>query len=222
MSRKQSQPLSRFDQAAAEWDANPSRVALARAVADAIRDRVPLKPSMHVMDCGAGTGLVALRLQPHVATIAAMDSSRKMLKVLAAKVAAAHIGNVTTRFWDMEQGPSPETGFDAVVSSMTLHHLNDTRRIAHRLCEALKPGGWLALADLDREDGTFHADPTGVHHHGFDRRKLVSLLRQAGFVGVSARTAHWLTRPGADGKPRTYGIFLITGRKRRRAARISI
>ena len=53
---------ARFDRVAGEWDANPARVALARAVTEAIRASVPLRPDMAVMDFGAGTGLVTLGL----------------------------------------------------------------------------------------------------------------------------------------------------------------
>ena len=53
---------ARFDRVAAEWDASPTRVALARAVVEAIRAAVPLDAEMRALDFGAGTGLVTLGL----------------------------------------------------------------------------------------------------------------------------------------------------------------
>ena len=50
----------RFDRVAAEWDSNPDRVALAGAVAKAIRKAVPLRADMCTLDFGAGTGLLTL------------------------------------------------------------------------------------------------------------------------------------------------------------------
>jgi len=70
------QVRARFDRAAAEWDANPARVALARAVAEAIRKAVPLRPDMNVLDFGAGTGLVTLGLLSSVGRLTAVDASR--------------------------------------------------------------------------------------------------------------------------------------------------
>jgi 2-polyprenyl-3-methyl-5-hydroxy-6-metoxy-1,4-benzoquinol methylase len=50
----------RFDQVAGSWDEDPGRVALARAVAEQIRQQVPLMPQMDVLDFGCGTGLLTL------------------------------------------------------------------------------------------------------------------------------------------------------------------
>jgi hypothetical protein len=76
----------------------------------------------------------------------------------------------------------------------------------------LAPGGWLALADLDDEDGSFHSDPAEVHHHGIDRGWLCTELTALGFAAPTAVTAHTFTRPDADGLPRDYPIFLVSAR----------
>jgi hypothetical protein len=73
----------------------------------------------------------------------------------------------------------------------------------------LRPGGWLALSDLDTEDGTFHsADSEGIHHHGFDRSRLRELAEAAGFAGVRVTTAGTMEREG-----RTYPLFLLVARR---------
>jgi 2-polyprenyl-3-methyl-5-hydroxy-6-metoxy-1,4-benzoquinol methylase len=204
--------MSRFDAEAAKWDSNPGRVALARAVADAMIRHIQFSAAMCVMDYGAGTGLITLRLQPLVASIVAADSSRGMLKVLDEKRAALGSRNIATRLLDL--GRSEPTGpeFDAVVSSMTLHHVDDVFALFRRFRDALKPRGYLAVADLDTEDGTFHSDPTGVRHHGFEREHLCGLLGKAGFQEMAAHDAHKLQKPGKDGLA-TYSVFLITARR---------
>ena len=56
--------ISHFDQAAATWDDNPMRIALMKAVGEAIlREARPTK-NMDVLDYGCGTGLVGLYLLP--------------------------------------------------------------------------------------------------------------------------------------------------------------
>ncbi|MFW5841541.1 MAG: class I SAM-dependent methyltransferase, partial [Planctomycetota bacterium] len=80
------------------------------------------------------------------------------------------------------------------------------------LAGRLSPGGWLAVADLVAEDGSFHADQV-VPHHGFDPELLVGLLAEAGMKNVSARIVHEIVKPGGEGLPRAYPVFLITGQK---------
>jgi len=77
---------TRFDRLAAEWDANPGRVAIAKAVTAAIRNAVTLRPDMVAMDFGAGTGLVTLGLLSDVGSLTAVDASGEMLRLLDEKL----------------------------------------------------------------------------------------------------------------------------------------
>jgi len=206
-------PRNRFDEAASQWDSNPARVELARAVGAAMLRAVPVQPGWRAVDYGAGTGLLTLNLQPHLASILALDSSTGMLGQLKQKVAATGIENVQTAHWDLEAQPFSQQGFDLVISSMTLHHLRDVPLVFDRFVILLKPGGWLAVADLDAEDGSFHTDPTAVFHHGFDRSQIAAWLEGAGLSQVTVTNAHSITRPSADGLTRTYGVFLGVGQK---------
>ncbi len=204
---------SRFDQAAAEWDNNPGRVDLARAVGEGIGRAIPLQPNWLVLDYGAGTGLLTLNLQPRVASLVALDSSKGMLEQLAQKLRKSGIDSVQTHYWDWAARPFPETGFDLVVSSMTLHHLRDVPLILGRLISLLKPGGWLAVADLDTEDGSFHGDAPDVFHHGFARSRISEWLVQAGLTRVTVNDAHLMRKESATGEMRSYSVFLAVGQK---------
>jgi ubiquinone/menaquinone biosynthesis C-methylase UbiE len=204
---------SRFDEAAAQWDNNPTRVELARAIGQAIARAVPLQPEWRALDYGAGTGLLTLNLQPRVASMLALDTSAGMLEQLTNKLAVAKLANVQTRLWNLEAQPFPETGFDLAASSMTLHHLRDVPLVLGRLGALLKPGGWLAVADLDAEDGSFHGQRDDVFHHGFARPQVAAWLSQAGFSHVSLQDAHSVNKPSATGQMRAYGVFLAVGQK---------
>ena len=206
---------SRFDEAAAQWDDNPGRVNLARGVGATMIRTVPLEASWRALDYGAGTGLLTLNLQPNVASMLAMDSSTGMLEKLAQKLAAAGIGNVQTRQWDLEAQPFPENGFDLAVSSMTLHHLRDVPLVFSRLAALLRPGGWLAVADLDTEDGSFHSQSDGVFHQGFERPQVADWLSNAGLSQVRLTDAHSMTKATSTGQSRNYTIFLAVGQKGR-------
>lgn len=202
-----------FDKEAAQWDANPGRVKLAGEVADAIIREASPASGMAVLDYGCGTGLVTLRLQPLVRSITGADSSSGMLAILDSKVKSQGLANVRTRLVDFEKGGRVGGAFDLVVSSMTMHHVKDTAALFRQWYDLLLPGGTLAAADLDREDGSFHGDNTGVFHLGFDRDDMLNLLQKTGFRDVRAVTAATVARDAPAGGKREFPVFLIVGRK---------
>jgi tRNA (cmo5U34)-methyltransferase len=96
---------SHFDQAAATWDDNPMRIALMRAVGEAIlREARPTK-DMDVLDYGCGTGLVGLYLLPTVRSVTGADNSAGMLEVLRKKIKDGGLENMQTMRLDLEHDP---------------------------------------------------------------------------------------------------------------------
>ncbi|MGD9662969.1 MAG: class I SAM-dependent methyltransferase [Porticoccaceae bacterium] len=196
-----------FAEKSADFDLNPFVTRLSAAISDAMVDSLTLDATMNVLDFGAGTGLISAKLAPLVSRIVAVDISPAMLAKLAAKPDLN--GKVTTRCQDLLTAPLAET-FDVVVSAMAMHHIEDTRQLIHTLAAHLKPGGQIALADLDSEDGSFHpADTAGVFHHGFDRDNLRRLIENAGFSDIHFTTAH-----NAERENGVFPIFLVTARKK--------
>jgi len=202
-----------FDKEAAQWDANPGRVKLAHDVADAIIREVSPTREMDALDFGCGTGLVTLRLQPLVRTITGMDSSEGMLAVLGSKVQGQGLVNVRTLFLDLETGGKVNGRYHLIVSSMTLHHVPDPAGLIAQLSGALLPGGTLAVADLDAEDGSFHGDNTGVLHLGFDRARIRGLFEQAGLTAVREVTAAVVIKEIEKKGRREFPVFLLIGKK---------
>jgi predicted TPR repeat methyltransferase len=204
---------SRFDQAAATWDEDPGRVRMSRNIAEAMLAAVPVQPSMTAIDFGCGTGLVTLALQPFVGRIVGIDSSPGMLAKLRGKAEAIGAAHVEALHVDLTAQSAPAgLRADLIVSAMALHHIADIPHLLQTLAGLLVPGGYMALADLDTEDGAFHGDSTGVHHSGLDREWLMTELTALGFFDLRATTAHVVERPGND-TPRRYPVFLVSGRK---------
>lgn len=195
-----------FKQKAADWDANQMRLQLSSAIGTSILNSVPLHEQMIVMDFGAGTGLLTSHIAPRVKQVAAVDTSTSMLDKLMAK--PEFHGKVTAICQDITDQPLEER-FDLIISAMAMHHVEDTRQLFATFAKHLQPGGRIALADLDREDGTFHpADVEGVFHHGFARDELQTLIEDQGFVDVRFDTAHTV-----DKEDKRYPIFLVTASK---------
>lgn len=192
-----------FEHKADDWDTRPVPAQISAGVGRALREQVELKPDMHVMDFGAGTGLICAHVAPHVARVYAVDISSAMLDKLAAK--AEFQDKVETICQDIFE-MSLDLRVDLVVSAMAMHHVEDTTRLLRTLAAHLKPGGRIAMADLDAEDGSFHPpDTEGVYHHGFDRAALRTKLEGCGFYEVSFTTALEIERDG-----RRFPIFLVT------------
>lgn len=205
--------LDRFNAMAAEWDNNPMRAGIARAVAAAIADTLPLRADMRALEYGCGTGLVSVLLAPWLGHIVAADVAPAMLEVLDDKCRRAGLAHIETRRLDLTTDPLPAERFDLIFSSMTLHHIEDVPAVLSALASLLAPGGWLALADLDREDGGFHGGPMpGVFHLGFERARVKDHLRTLGLADVVDCTAHTVSKAGPDGGAE-YPIFLISGQR---------
>ena len=195
-----------FRDKAADWDSRPVPQQISQGVVPAILARVAPSPDATVLDFGAGTGLLAAGLAPHVAHLHAVDISESMLAQLAAKEGLR--GKVTVHRHDLLRGPL-DARVDLAVSAMAMHHVADTAALLRALFAQLRPGGRVALADLDAEDGSFHPPGTdGVFHAGFDRAALGALLTAAGFEDVAFDTATVVQKEG-----RSYPIFLATARR---------
>ena len=194
-----------FAHKAASFDQNPARVDNVAAIAEALLATIRLDRNMHLMDFGSGTGLLLERVAPHVGKITAVDVSESMNRQLAEKI--PHLGcPVEIRPVDLVQ-EAIDGPFDGIISSMTLHHVADIGAIFRRFRAMLKDGGFIALADLDAEDGSFHSEDTGVFHNGFDRAAISRIAEDAGFGEVTVVSASVVQKPQRD-----YPVFLLTGR----------
>ena len=196
-----------FDARAATWDDDPLKVARAQAVADAIVRNVALTRSMRAMEYGCGTGLLSFMLRPRLGHITLADVSDGMLAVAAGKIAEANDTAMRVVKLDLVAEPLPDDRFDVIYSLMTLHHIPDTDAILRRFQAVLARPGYLCIADLDTEDGSFHG--AGFDGHlGFDRAALGAKARQAGFAKVEFSTAFEMIKP-VDGQPRRFPVFLM-------------
>ncbi len=200
-----------FDKAASKWDTKPRRVLLAEKISSAI-GKLPLSRKMDAMEYGCGTGLVGLPLASMVARLTAIDTSRGMLDVVQEKAGDSGLTNVFPLCCDL-LAEEYSGRHDLIFCSMTLHHIKDAEGLLKRFAELLNPGGYLALADLVQEDGSFH-DPSaeGIKHHGFAPKTLIKFLATLGMENLHSTVVHTIVKEEQNN--RTYPVFLLTGQKK--------
>jgi ubiquinone/menaquinone biosynthesis C-methylase UbiE len=213
MARKsEGQKMTNFDERAKDWDTDPMKVNRAKTVAEAIRGAIPLTAEMSALEYGCGTGLLSFALQPDLGQITLADTSQGMLDVLADKIFASGVGNITPLRLDLSADPLPDSPFNLTYSLMTLHHIEDAKGILQKFHALLKPGGWLCVADLDKEDGTFHTDGATDVHLGFERGELQGWVAEAGFADVKFSTVYEIKKK-IQGVEKTFPVFLMTAQK---------
>jgi ubiquinone/menaquinone biosynthesis C-methylase UbiE len=200
--------MTEFDQKAKGWDEVPGRRGRAEAVAKAIRRQVQLNRSMSALEYGCGTGLLSFALLPSLGQITLADSSSGMLDVLREKITVTGVKNMTPLQLDLSADPLPSQRFNLIYTLMVLHHIPDTLGILQKFHSLLHPGGVICIADLDKEDGTFHSEPFDGHH-GFARLEFQAWMQQAGFTEITFTTPYSMTKAGI-----VYPLFLASGRKK--------
>ncbi len=196
-----------FAHKAHTYEQNPDRADNVTNIANAILAKVKLEPHMHLLDFGSGTGLLLERMAHHVGKITAVDISPSMNRQLEEKRGKLAC-ELEIRELDLEKH-AIEDRFDGIISSMTLHHVRDVDAMFQRFHEMVRPGGFIAISDLDKEDGSFHTEDTGVFHFGFDRDEIVLAATQAGFENVEVVSASIIARETGD-----YPVFLLIASRR--------
>ena len=194
-----------FAHKAGNYESDKNRVDNVANIANTLLQTVTLDPAMHIMDFGSGTGLLLEKVAPYVGKITAVDISESMNQQLDNKRSSLPC-ELDILALDLDQDGLAET-FDGIISSMTLHHIKDVDAMFRKLLTNLNSGGFIAIADLDTEDGSFHTEDTGVHHFGFDRKDLESRVRDAGFVDVETHNASIVVKPHGH-----YDVFLLTAK----------
>lgn len=196
----------RFDQAAENWDAGEMRQRIASAVFATMVSRIALQKNMDILDFGCGTGLLGFKIAPMVRSVTGVDLSEKMLERLEAKNTPSL--RIATVCRDILTDPLEER-FHGIVSSMAMHHVADTAKLFETFNRHLRRDGFIAIADLEAEDGTFHTHGNeGVCHFGFEREALRRIIENAGFVNVRFHRAHVVRK-----EDREYPIFVVTALK---------
>ena len=159
--------MNEFDIKAADWDKNPMHWDRSVAIVEEIRRRIPLNRNMTALEYGAGTGIASFLLRDDLKEITMMDNSSEMVRIMKEKIEASNVTNIKVLKFDLEHDDHPAGKFDMIFTQMVLHHVSDIESIIDKFGKMLNAGGFLAIADLYKEDGSFHGEGFSGHN-GFD------------------------------------------------------
>jgi len=93
-------------------------------------------------------------------------------------------GAVEYRIGEAESLPLEDSSVDYVFANMYLHHVDSPPAAIREMARILKPGGRLAITDLDRHDFDFLRTEHCDRWMGFDRPDVARWLTEAGLVDV--------------------------------------
>jgi ubiquinone/menaquinone biosynthesis C-methylase UbiE len=200
-----------FDLKAREWDKNQMHVERATAIAQAIEKAIPLNTHLKALEFGAGTGLLSFLLAGRLGEITLMDNSVEMINVVREKINDQEIQHMKPVLLNLEQENYPDH-FDIIYSQMVLHHVDDVTGMLRKFYRMMNPGGYLAIADLYSEDGSFHGGGfTG--HKGFDVELLAAELAGDGFINITHQTCFTVQKITESGQVKDFPVFLIVAGK---------
>jgi ubiquinone/menaquinone biosynthesis C-methylase UbiE len=165
----------------------------------------PLAPSRGgaVLDAGCGNGAVTAELSAALpgTRVVGLDAHPGLLDRARARVAAGP--ELELFLGDIGDTPFADATFDLVLSRYVFQHLQEPVAAARELHRVLRPGGHLAVIDIDAGLwGTAEPDLSGLSQEAYhalgaaqsadggDRliaRRLPRVLRDAGYTDVTVR-----------------------------------
>ncbi len=167
-----------------------------------------LEPGESVLDVGCGTGTLAIAAKRHVGptgTVYGIDASPEMIARAGKKARKAGV-EVVFKNGLAEALPFPDAQFDAVLTTVMLHHLprNARQQCACEMRRVLKPGGRVLAVDFGgaQERGSLLAHFHRRHGH-VSLRDIIAVLGEGGLnsvesgaVGISNLQFVLATAPG--------------------------
>jgi ubiquinone/menaquinone biosynthesis C-methylase UbiE len=204
--------MSEFDTKATDWDKDLIHTKRSEAIAKELLTMIPVNATMRALEFGAGTGLLSFILKDKLSEIIMIDTSKEMIRVAQEKIVEGNNQNMKALCIDLEKDQFDDQ-FDLIYNQMVFHHVENIEPIVKKFYTLLKPGGYLAIADLYTEDGSFHGhDFNG--HKGFDVDQLASIIEKQNFINIQHKECFIIKRVDGNKKSTDYPVFLLTAMRK--------
>jgi ubiquinone/menaquinone biosynthesis C-methylase UbiE len=200
--------MNQFDLKASGWDENPMHHARSEAIAKEMLRLLPIKKGMSAMEFGSGTGILSFILKDFFNDIILMDSSREMVNVTNKKIDATGVKNLKTVVFDLEHEFYSGKPLDLIFTQMVLHHVTNIEKLFDNFYKMLNPDGFIAIADLYSEDGSFH-DEGFTGHKGFNIEDLTLTLNKCNFQVSAVEQCFVIDRKISEEVTNQYPVFLL-------------
>ncbi|MFN8259020.1 MAG: methyltransferase domain-containing protein [Bacteroidales bacterium] len=202
-----------FDKRAKDWDKDQQKVQRAEILAAEIIKYFSSRPFEHVFEFGCGTGLISYFLRDNFKHFTLADNSAGMIEVVNEKIKNEGLKNMVALHIDLTHQIPEIQKQDLIFAFMSLHHVLDLDEIFDAFYKLLKPGGYLCIADLDEEDGSFHyKHPEFKGHYGFSRNKIETLYKKHGFDVEHYRIFYTIIKQ-VENTCKDYPLFMAVGKK---------
>ncbi|HEV3198158.1 MAG TPA: metalloregulator ArsR/SmtB family transcription factor [Bryobacteraceae bacterium] len=149
-----------------------------------------LLPPMVIADLGAGEGTISQLMAQRAKKVIAIDNSEKMVE-FGAELAKKHgIGNLEYRLGDLEDVPIRSGTVDLAFLSQALHHAVHPERAIAEAWRIIKPGGRIAILDLNRHHFEEAREMYADLWLGFTELEIEKYLKGAGFRNVETAVVY--------------------------------
>jgi ubiquinone/menaquinone biosynthesis C-methylase UbiE/biotin operon repressor len=181
MRRRQDNMRRYFDELAGKFGRQYVPGRSWKGIAEAL---LKLMPPMVIADLGAGEGTISQLMAQRAKRVIAVDNSEKMVE-FGSELARKHgIGNLEFRLGDLEDVPIRAGTVDVAFLSQALHHAVHPDRAIAEAWRILKPGGKIAVLDLNRHHFEEAREMYADLWLGFTELEVERLLKTAGFRSV--------------------------------------
>lgn len=158
-----------------------------KGIAEAL---LKLMPPLVIADLGAGEGTISQLMAQRARKVIAVDNSEKMVEFGSALAQRHGITNLEYRFGELEEVPIRTGTVDLAFLSQALHHARHPERAISEAWRILKPGGRIAILDLNRHHFEEAREMYADLWLGFTELEIERYLKGAGFKNAETAIVH--------------------------------